>query len=422
MKNLNQSLLETLFEQLADAVYLIDPATSNILWCNIPGYRDLGLSHDEVINHSVLSLQKDVQNLPQWQEIKAVIESDSPFTFIGRHAHKDGSEMPVEVNTTCFQFEEEDYFLSVARNISKRITLEMELQSKQHRLWFALNKASDGIWEWDIHNRGVFFSQQLKKMLGYGPDEMRPVIETWKESIHPEDYERVQDILTDHLDGRRERYEAEYRLKNRSGHYIWVHDRGVVCARDKNGNATHVAGMVRNITDTKKLQFQLDKLASKDFLTNLYNRRKGEEFAEQQISQANENNQPFTLMILDLDHFKKINDLFGHNAGDNVLIKVAKLLEQIIADPTRLFRWGGEEFILLFPNTDCNQAQQIQQQIHQAFQNNRCELDEKIKLTISLGIACTPENGTNFKTLFKEADRALYLAKENGRNQTRFAE
>lgn len=94
--------LNALFEHPADAVYLLDPETSNIVWGNRAAWESLGLTRDQVLDHSVLSLQMDVTGAPQWSDIAAVIRSRSCFTFVGRHRHADGHEVPVEVNTTHF--------------------------------------------------------------------------------------------------------------------------------------------------------------------------------------------------------------------------------------------------------------------------------------------------------------------------------
>ena len=193
------ALLSQIFAHLADAVYLIDPDTSNIVWCNPAAHNDLGYSQQEVLNHSVLSLQQDVAGAPQWAEIREVILANSVFTFVGRHQLKQGGEIAVEVNTTHFTFQNRLYFLSVARNITKRIAFEREMNTRNQGIWFALNEASDGIWEWEIATSYVFFSPQLKKMLGYGPDEMRPHVETWASNVHPDDLARVMETLQMHL-------------------------------------------------------------------------------------------------------------------------------------------------------------------------------------------------------------------------------
>lgn len=418
MNTLQPALLEALFTHMADAVYLIDPETSKILWCNRAGYLDLGYSAEELINHSVLSLQKDVTNLPQWQEIRSVIEANECFTFIGRHAKKDLTEISVEVNTSSFNYEDQAYFLSVARNITQRLSFEKEMKNKQDRIWFGLNQSSDGLWEWTISNNEVFFSPQLKRMLGYGPDEMEPNLKTWENNIHPDDMEHVMHALNLHLEGKRSVFESEYRLRNRSGHYLWVQDKGAVCERDSAGKPTHVVGMLRNITDSKNLQFQLEFMASRDPLTGLINRRAGEQQGIALISQALNENKNFSMLLLDLDFFKEINDCYGHQQGDVVLKNVAETLRHVLPTDAFAIRWGGDEFMILLFDMATDKVNSIAKQIHQTFQEKDCEIDSSMKLSLSIGIASLLTDGDDFNRLFKTADQALYQAKKQGRNQT----
>ena len=251
--------LTTLFEHLPDAVYLLDPETSNIVWGNRAAWESLGLSRDEVLDHSVLSLQLDVTGAPQWSDIAAVIRSTDCFTFVGRHRHALGHEVPVEVNTSHFVDNGREYFLSVARDISRRVAFESDLKKRQNQLWFALNEAMDGLWDWNVTTGEVFFSPQLKRMLGYGPDEMAPILESWTANIHPDDGPAVQQALTEHLEGKRARYEAQYRLRNRNNNYLWVADRGKICERDASGAATRVVGMVQDITRERLAQVALQR-------------------------------------------------------------------------------------------------------------------------------------------------------------------
>ena len=248
-----------LFDRMADAVYLLDPGTSRIVWGNRAAWESLGLSAQEVLDHSVLSLQKDVTGLPQWSDIAAAIRATECFTFVGRHRHAAGHEVAVEVYTTRLLDDGREYFLSVARDISRRLALEADLKKRENQLWFALNEASDGLWDWDIRSSEVFFSPQLKRMLGYGPDEMEPRLDTWTRNLHPDDAERVRSALQDHLDDRSTRYEAEYRLRNRNGNYLWVHDRGRVCDRDDQGRPTRAVGMVHDITQRRRAAIELEQ-------------------------------------------------------------------------------------------------------------------------------------------------------------------
>ena len=184
-----------LFDEMADAVYLLDPETSTVLWANRAAWAVLGLTREEVLDHSVLSLQKDVRGLPQWTAIAAAIRQQPPYVFVGRHRHRDGHEVPVEVVTTTFVLDGREYFLSVARDITRRLELEAELQRREPALWFALNEAADGLWDWTLADNSLFFSPQLQRMLGYGPDEMAPRLETWTSNIHPDDSAQVLSLI-----------------------------------------------------------------------------------------------------------------------------------------------------------------------------------------------------------------------------------
>lgn len=409
--------LETLFDQLADAVYLIDPVTSNIIWGNTQAWKSLGMTPNDILNHSVLSLQKDVHGAPQWKDIADEIFKTDCFRFLGRHQHRDGHEIEVEVNTTHFTWNDQRFFLSVARDITNRVLQEPSASEDNSNELFALNEASDGTWDWSIQTGEVTFSPQLKRLLGYGPDEMPGVLDTWKDNIHPEDAPLVLATIKEHLKGQRPRYEATYRLRNRNGHYLWVQDRGRICERDKNGSPTRAMGLVHNITDQKHVELNLQKLASYDLLTSLVNRREGMKQLVLQMNLARRLNTPLGIAYLDIDHFKRINDVFGHQQGDETLKKLAKVLRHVIRSSDTICRWGGEEFLLFANNTDLDDmvalGEKIRREVRAAF------FDDRSPITISLGI--TTSNGEEeISETLARADTAMYRAKHNGRNRVEF--
>ncbi len=166
--------LDALLNAVPDSLFLIDPETSNILYCNRTAHEELGYGHADLLGHSVLSLQKDVTGMPQWSDIANVIRETSPYVFMGRHRHRDGHEISVEVHTSVFEFGGQTFFLSSARNIGKRVLMDNELLTRDVHLLFALHEATDGMWDWHIPTGTVFFSPQLKRMLGYGPHELTP--------------------------------------------------------------------------------------------------------------------------------------------------------------------------------------------------------------------------------------------------------
>lgn len=420
---LNESALAAVLDAAPDAVYLIDPASSHIVYCNRAGHQDLGFERAELLNHSVLSLQKDVTGMPQWSDIADSIRQSSPYVFLGRHRHREGHEVSVEVHTTTVDVAGRSLFLSVARDISRREQLSSHMISREAHVQFALNEVSDGLWDWHIPSREVFFSPQLKRMLGYGPHEMAPTLDTWSSKLHPDHKPLVIKALQDHIEGLRERYEAEYRMKNRNGHYLWVRDRGRVCERDALGHATRVVGMVQNITDHKAQEAHLQSLAAHDGLTGLRNRRECEHMLLTLCNTCRRLNVPLGVCMLDIDHFKSINDTQGHLVGDQVLVKLSETLSRTIRASDGLFRWGGEEFLLLAPGLGAQAmlswADKLREQIAQT---DWSELLGTRGVTASLGVAVMPQNGEDPIMLVAAADSAMYQAKSRGRNQVCLAD
>ena len=411
---------KTVFRQLPDAVFLIDPETSNILDCNGAALTQVGLARHEIVQHSVLSLQRDVVGIEQWSSIAQVIRESKGYFFVGQHRHKSGAEVLVEVHTSCFMHEGRELFLSIARDITQRVASERDLANRETLLSYALTEASDGLWDWNLSTDEVFFSPQLKRMLGYGPQEMAPELQTWENNIHPDDAPWVQRVLREHVEGLRERYDAEYRLRNRNGHYIWVHDRGRVSERDADRKPSRVVGMVENITDRKNTELALQELAAHDMLTGLLNRRECERVLRQQIDLCRRLDIPLGLCIFDLDRFKSVNDRFGHAAGDKVLHGVAQLVTSQVRSTDYLFRWGGEEFLMLCPDIGLHDlvilADQIRYKIEQlSWPELAHEHDGPI--TCSFGVAVCPDHGYTADALFMSADSAMYRAKANGRNR-----
>lgn len=415
-------LCTALFKHLPDAVFLIEPDTANILDCNDAALTHLGLPRSEVLGHSVLSLQTGVADPDQWRSMRQAIRASDNFVFIGEHRHPSGSSVPVQLHISHFAHDGREYFLSTARNISQRLALERDLHSRDAQLRYALTEASDGLWDWNLLTNEVFYSPQLARMLGYGPTEMKPTVDTWLSNIHPDDALWVNRVVQEHVDGQRARFNAEYRLRNRNGHYLWVHDRGRICERDANGQPTRMVGMVHNITDKKAIELTLQAMASHDPLTGLHNRRECDLLLGRQLDLCHRLEIPLGLCFLDLDNFKCVNDDFGHAVGDKVLRRVAQTIASEIRSTDGLFRWGGEEFLLLCTDTPepdlLNLAEKLRNKIAAINWNDIVGLPA---MTCSFGVAVFPDHADTAESLFTAADSALYRAKSRGRNRVESA-
>lgn len=174
-----------------------------------------------------------------------------------------------------------------------------------------------------------------------------------------------------------------------------------------------------DITRLKLIQLELEELATKDTLTSVFNRRHFLHLAEMEFNRSIRFAHPFAIALADIDHFKSVNDAYGHQAGDRVLISFAKVFQENIREVDIFARFGGEEFILLFPETNLEEAFHTAGRILSVIQNAVFDFEGKqIKITASLGVSALtdPKNDT-LETVIRKADRALYHAKGMGRNQ-----
>lgn len=182
----------------------------------------------------------------------------------------------------------------------------------------------------------------------------------------------------------------------------------------------NIAQLASEAIQRIRSQEQLKIMATHDPLTGLKNRQSLIQKIEYEAARCNRNNQPFSVMILDLDFFKKINDNYGHIAGDKVLVAFAKLLEQQVRNIDFVVRYGGEEFVILLPETSVKDAENLAKRIISQTAQEVIKYQEgtMISITCSIGLACFPEHTKDWKALLNMADKALYVAKQNGRNQS----
>lgn len=184
--------------------------------------------------------------------------------------------------------------------------------------------------------------------------------------------------------------------------------------------------VVISIADTIKLALSnldlrtaLHNQAVRDPLTGLYNRRHLQDTLEKQQARSERTFEPYSIALIDIDHFKKLNDTQGHDAGDAVLVALSSMLQTSMDGIGTAFRYGGEEFVILLPNTNAGDAIRIMDDIRKKWRHHRVAHNGKDlgKVTMSVGVSCAPEHGKSPALLISSADKALYYSKENGRDQ-----
>lgn len=272
----------------------------------------------------------------------------------------------------------------------------------------------------------AYIGPQIEQLLGWTPDSWQTAND-WAERMHPEDREWVVNFCVSQSQSGID-HEADYRALTKDGHYVWIRD-VVHVVRKENGEVDSLIGFMFDISERKKteeqlanLRKELEEMSYKDGLTGVANRRMFDSVLELEWSNARRSRQPLSLIMLDIDHFKEYNDHYGHIQGDDCLIRVAKVLATA-ATRSRDFiaRFGGEEFVLVLPETDAEAAAKIAERCRQLiFKAQIPHLNSSVSnvITISVGVGTILPSHQDQPMAFVEAtDKKLYLAKQQGRNR-----
>ena len=194
----------------------------------------------------------------------------------------------------------------------------------------------------------------------------------------------------------------------------------ITAVRNLEGFVTNYVGSFVDITEQVRLQEELQRRAEVDFLTGLINRRHFLELAEVELVRAQRYNSSLSVLMMDIDYFKNINDTYGHKTGDLVLQKLALVCEEVLREGDIIGRLGGEEFSILLPETASPRAMEVAERLRQALADTSLKLgDSGLELPFTVSIGVTALEGRNFSidSLLQEADAAPYQAKNSGRNR-----
>jgi diguanylate cyclase (GGDEF)-like protein/PAS domain S-box-containing protein/hemerythrin-like metal-binding protein len=298
-----------------------------------------------------------------------------------------------------------------ARNISDRSSLAAAFFESQERFRIAFEFASVGIGLIDLDGNIFEVNKPLCEMFGYSKEELetKNLLDIWV----PEERTVALAEFKKASTGAKARTIFERRYLNKQGEILITEvSRGL--ARSQDGKPLYFIGSFRDITESKRLQTMLEEQASTDPLTGTMNRTRIEERATFELMRSDRYGDRFSLMMIDLDHFKNVNDTFGHLAGDRVLRGFCEIARNCLRATDVLGRWGGEEFVVLLPETGLKGAQLLADRLRVTLAGLR--FDGDIGVTASMGVAGYKE-GDELATLMARADAALYRAKQAGRNR-----
>ncbi|MGY6588759.1 MAG: sensor domain-containing diguanylate cyclase [Wenzhouxiangella sp.] len=301
------------------------------------------------------------------------------------------------------------------RDITVEKATREALAESEARLNLALEGADLGLWHWDIDEHRFEFSARAASLLGYRPDQVAYTLRSIIDLAHPDDRGLLIDAMSQHLDGQQKAFEHRLRMRRSRGTYCWMLVKGRVTKRDeRTGKPLRVSGTMMDVTRWKALERRLTMLATTDKLTGLLNRRSGAAVLDATIENSRKDGQALSLVLFDIDHFKALNDQFGHEAGDRALEQLGRVLKQSLRSSDRAIRWGGEEFVLVLPSTPAHGASAQARRLFQQIESMPPVAAGAPPLTASMGVV-TWHPGEDAQTLVKRADRLMYDAKQAGR-------
>jgi diguanylate cyclase (GGDEF)-like protein/PAS domain S-box-containing protein len=304
-------------------------------------------------------------------------------------------------------------FVWLAQNITEQKRVREELIAARERYALAVAGANDGIWDWNVLTGDVYYSPRWQSMLGYEDVELSGRFDVWLGLMHPDDRPRVERELEAHCIGACSMFESEHRMRHFGGTYRWMLSRGLA-VRGLDGGATRMAGSQTDITQNK----------TADPLTALPNRVLFTERLERAFENRRRNlGHRFTVMFLDLDRFKIINDSLGHLAGDDVLIEIARrLMEAVSAEAGRaeftIARISGDEFAVLVEDLpgESSAAAASRTGVRLISDLEKPFLIGGREVFTSVSIGVVPDTGgyQNPGEILRDADTAMYRAKKLG--------
>lgn len=278
----------------------------------------------------------------------------------------------------------------------------------------AAEGSNDALWIWDMVTDTQIVSERGRELLGFSEQAINTK-EKWKKLIHPEDLPRMLAKLEEHLSGSNPFYEVEYRIAVPEGGYRWVLSRGKA-QFDNQGRPVRMAGSYTDITERKFREEEIRHMAYYDALTGLANREMLTETINQALAVSSVDGSQGAVLFIDIDNFKQINDTYGHSWGDKLLVSISGKLTALMYGKGMVARWGGDEIVVFLPNiNDGEELATYADKIMGLLEQPIMISEHVFYITASVGVALYPVHGDTIDELLRNADTAMYLAKNSGK-------
>ena len=407
-----------IFTGSPDGIVIISLADSRILDINDAFVISSGFSYEELVGHRVSDLPvfDDIAQLKRSTEI--VVKEGSLQNFELTFRTKTGEQIPALVSATVVELEGEKSLVCIAKDNRAQRDTEAKLRVSEERFRGAFENAPIGMLLTDTDGYIFQANHFAVEALAYPEAEMAGshisrLVPTQERQSLKETFDRLL-----YRSGNVHR--SERRMLCKDSIEIWTNFH-VVLQRSETGDPLYFIVQLADITEMKRNEERMERMAFYDTLTDLANRRLFGNRLEQAIAHATRTDGYAALLYIDLDQFKRVNDTLGHEAGDQLLREVARRLTHCVRAEDTVARPGGDEFtILLYDIASPGDAGNVAEKILARLRAPITIADNQLIVTPSIGITIIPTDSVHPNILTKNADLAMYRAKERGRNNYQF--
>lgn len=409
------AMIELAAEQAYNAVLITDADMAGggpfIIYCNPAFCRMTGYERDELLGQSPRILQGPDTCPDQIASLREALRRGEFWEGSTTNYRKGGE--PYVVNWNISPVLGGNGAVTHFVSVQQDITCQLRVESERDLLSEALNQAHDPILVTDCEARIVFVNAAFERLTGYRAEEVlggTPAL-LGSGDQGADFYREMWETLLS-----RQPFQARFLNRRKDGSCYYV-EQSIAPVLDARGRLTHFVSTSWQVDDLVERERVLHAMASQDKLTGLLTRRAGDEVLQSAFHDHLADGRSLSVIICDIDHFKGVNDRFGHLAGDRVIQQVTRAIARQVRASDSTIRWGGEEFMVVI-HADMRGAKELAERLRKAVEGLQ---DEEVgAVTLSLGVAeVLPRE--SIEQLLGRADGALYRAKRNGRNCTRAA-
>jgi diguanylate cyclase (GGDEF)-like protein/PAS domain S-box-containing protein len=419
-----------LFENNPNPMWIYDMETLEFLAVNQAAINHYGYSEQEFLSMTLQDIRL-LEDMPRLLEAIAKVSTGFSVPEVWRHCKKDGTHIFVDVSAHTLDYQNRKCELILVNDVTQKMQAEEALKDAEAKYRGIFEHAIEGIFQTTVDGKILISNPMLAEIYGYASSEdLIANLTDIEHQLYVDPQRRLELIKL--LEEQEDVKFFESEVYRKDGSIIWTSE-NVHAVRDKSGTILYFEGTVEDVTASKLAKAEIEHLAFHDSLTNLPNRVLFRDRLSMALISAHDQLQIeidqnslleikstapiLAVMFLDLDRFKLVNDTMGHAAGDRLLIEVAKRLTECMFDSTFLARMGGDEFMILVPELQSVESiQQFAQMILQSFESPFFVEEMALYIGTSIGISLYPSDGQDEETLMKNADTAMFRAKERGRN------